>query len=253
MRSFARAALYSLPLVVGACQTVDFGPLDSGSEASEEGMPDPDPQYNCDPGNPTACPGGQKCTAVELNGVQNLYECVDDTPTIMPYASCEPDPVSGQDGCPVGFLCVSDDGQADMGICLPHCSADGTCTGLCSPAPVTDVPVCGDVCSPIDQDCPSVLQCLANGDSFACRYPDALDDGTLNDPCDGNTLEGCAEGFGCWQGTLINGCTTSHCCTPFCDLEATDPGCPSPGSCQPYADGTPPPGQENLGICIVPA
>ncbi len=250
------AALAGVLLLFGplACQTVDFGPDGSGTEASEEGMPTPEPQYDCDPALADACPAGQKCTALEFNGVQNLFQCVDDDPNLMPYQSCVPEPDSGRDRCPAGHLCVSNDEDQVMGLCMPLCGEDGSCgSSSCIAAPFTDVPVCATSCSPLAQDCPATLECLAAGSAFGCRFPGIFDVGTQGEVCDGVTLEGCTEGYGCIQGNLVNGCATSHCCTTFCDLDTSDPNCPSPHSCQPWANGTPAPGLESLGICVVPA
>ena len=253
MRARGLSAWIFSAAALAACQTVPFDEEGAGTEASEEGMPNPEPRYDCDPGDLLACPSGEKCTAIEFNGVQNVYECVSDAGTLMPYQACLPAPVSGQDNCPIGHLCVAQDDDMTMGVCLPMCGQNGTCEGACTPAPVIDVPVCGELCSPLASECTSVLACMRDGDLFGCRYPGEFDVGVLGDPCDGVDLSGCSEGLGCIQGNLVNGCTTSHCCTPYCDLSASDPGCPSPASCEALGENLSQPGLEQLGICIVPA
>ncbi len=67
----------------------------------------------------------------------------------------------------------------------------------------------------------------------------------------------CDAGLYCTFGPQwVAGCIgTDGCCTPFCDTTASN-NCVGAGNgevCQPwYEAGTAPPGQDNVGTCVIP-
>jgi hypothetical protein len=60
------------------------------------------------------------------------------------------------------------------------------------------------------------------------------------------------DGLMCATAEVMPDCAGSSCCAAFCDLSA--PTCGLEGTeCSAFFNaGEPPPGYENLGICIVP-
>jgi hypothetical protein len=66
-------------------------------------------------------------------------------------------------------------------------------------------------------------------------------------------VQSCKPGLGCTAADVLDGCTASRCCTPYCDLSESDP-CIAPEQCVPYyEEGTAPPNYENVGLCAIPA
>jgi hypothetical protein len=238
--------------LISGCQVVAFDPPTSGTSDDGGAEPEPDPVYNCDPVDLQACDEGQKCTVVEVGGVQNVYECVDDIGTLEVYAGCTPAPTTGQDSCPKGTVCIAPDENGVNGYCVPMCDDQQECAGVCAPSPYLDIPLCGDACNPLEQACPVVLECHPEDENFGCQFKGDVHDGGPLATCTlGSSMDGCAEGLGCAQGSLVNDCELQNCCTPLCDTTAMVDPCAAPHQCTPLT--SPPPEAANVGICIVPA
>ena len=109
---------------------------------------------------------------------------------------------------------------------------------------------CSLFCDPILQDCPTDQGCYArdgaNGETIC--IPDASGTGGLDgEPCEFDNV--CDPGLVCIGGS--EGCTAPWCCTPWCDLGEANT-CPGTGEeCVPHF-GSPPPGLEHVGICVIP-
>jgi hypothetical protein len=268
MRSPPLLACLALFLCAGpSCQRVPVGdfPLEDGDDGEGDGDGDGDgdggndtggsnqPVYHCEPGEEQEdCADGEKCTPLLVGGQQNVYECVPDQPDHATYDDCVPAPLTGQDGCPPGYVCLGDDFQSPSGVCLPLCVSDADCElALCIADAFTDVPFCSDHCDPLLPMCGHDKQdCLRTQDRFTCKYAAEGDVGGQNAPCPGTLDGGCAEGFVCVAGEIVPGCTAGFCCTSVCDLDGSGT-CASPATCNPLTDD-PPPGFEHIGACFVP-
>lgn len=253
----------SAALLLAACQVIpvedDPVPEDdsTGSEdptTSDGGeVGDPTPQFGCDPGDASACPAGQKCTAISDGGFQNTFSCVNDDGTILAGEDCTPAPGTGQDGCAAGTVCVTDGPDDIVGSCVAACINDSDCEpGKCIASPYTLTPFCADSCDPLLPACLPGRQCMQDDDRFACGIPiSETDVGVTGEACILSTLRGCAEGFACMPGALVPGCSSSDCCTPACDLNGGDEQCTVPSLCK-VLFPEPAPDFESIGACYVP-
>ena len=241
----------SVALSLGACQSVAFDPPAAGTSDDEGAEPEANPVYNCDPTDLNACAAGQKCTVLEVAGVQNVYDCVDDDGTLMTFSSCTPAPTTGQDSCPKGSVCIAPNADELTGFCMPMCDPNQECSGVCSPQTERNIPLCGDTCNPLEMSCPVILQCHPADENFACQFQGDFHSGGALAECSPSSLEGCAEGFYCAQGSLVLGCEFQSCCTQMCSADAMMSGCEAPHECVAVPDA--PPEASNLGICIVPS
>jgi hypothetical protein len=260
----------SLPLLVAlACQPTgeESGADSNASQASEtdEGDGDGDPSegdgdgdadtgepiFNCDPGDDSPCPEGQKCTVLQSGGLP-VYDCVPDDTGLLPFESCIPSPMDGQDQCPDNHVCLAPSEEAEMGLCLELCTEDGDCdAALCAAAPGSQIPVCAAICDPLAPLCPGTQDCQrVRQSNFVCQYPRPIDTGITADPCNIVEDAGCAEGFVCETGQIIPDCIDVSCCTSLCDVTEQNP-CPSPTLCL-SLPLDPQPGLENVGACYVP-
>jgi len=254
-------------LPLAACQRVPFDqapvPEDSssGSGGGEEGGASNggeagggfDPEFKCEPGDPTTCPEGQKCSALSNGGPQNKYQCVNDDGALLPGDDCTPSPGTGQDGCAAGSVCLLSDPDASIGRCLKTCRNDADCEpGLCTESPFTGTTFCADSCDPLGATCPQGLVCRQGQDRYFCGMAIEIDTGQNGDNCIGTSLRGCVENYACLPGALVPDCASGHCCTNTCDLDLGDEQCASPSLCRPLFSA-PAPGFEGVGACFVPA
>jgi hypothetical protein len=209
-----------------------------------------EPTVNCDPSDEMSCPDGEKCTVLMMGG-QAVYDCVPDDTGLLPNEPCTPAPMTGQDQCPDGYVCIAPNGS-NAGLCLELCLMDNDCdAGLCTTPPDLQIPVCGAICDPLAPLCPDMQDCQrVRQSNFICQYPRPDDSGTTADNCNIVADSGCAEGYVCETGGVIPDCTEQSCCTALCDL--TDPSpCMAPMVCG-ELPLDPQPGLENLGACYVP-
>ncbi|HWB74731.1 MAG TPA: ribulose phosphate epimerase [Nannocystaceae bacterium] len=218
--------------------------------------PDTHTESECDP-RAQDCPRGEKCTAWANDGGSswNANKCVPVTGDGVDGDPCnvEGTGVSGIDDCAVGFMCWDVDPETSMGVCVAFCDPQGTCpTGtICAVQNDGVLPICITSCDPLIQDCPEGQGCNAkDGDNgeLIC-IPDASGSGGLDgDPCEFDNV--CDPGLVCIGGSA--GCNSTWCCTPWCDLSMPNT-CPGAGEeCIAHFDD-PPPGTEDVGICVVPA
>jgi hypothetical protein len=254
-------------VLVAACQRV---PLDdepppedtdtdtgTGGEPTTSGGNDDDddggPLFGCEPGDDTACPMGQKCTALSEGGPQNHFQCVNDDGMLLAGEDCSPAPGTGQDACTSGTTCLGTFLDADVGTCIEVCNNDADCEpGKCTESPYTLTPFCADACDPLVPDCPPGRGCLQADDRFICgMILEETDIGVNAEPCDSINLRGCAEGYACMTGALVPNCNSGACCTNVCDQSLGDGQCISPALCKPLFP-EPAPGFDLLGACYVP-
>ncbi len=223
---------------------------DGGSNGDDGGS---GPEYKCEPGDPSSCPEGQKCSPLSTGGSQTKFQCVADDGALLPGDECTPAPVTGQDGCSAGDVCLASDPDAMLGRCLKACRNDDDCgLATCIQSPFTGTTFCADSCDPLAPSCLQGLVCRQANDRFVCGMAVEVDTGKTGDNCEGHSLRGCVENYACMPGALVPGCASGNCCTNTCDLELGDDQCVSPSLCRPLFS-EPAPGFEGIGACFVPA
>lgn len=231
---------------------------DSDSDTSDTSSfvqePDGGGESECDP-QKQDCPDGEKCTAWADDGGNswNANKCVPVTGDGVDGDPCmtEGGGVSGLDDCAKGFICFNTD-ENMMGTCTAFCDEDENCpTGSeCSIQNDGSLPVCEVGCDPLLQDCPMGSGCYAidgsNGKTI-CMQDASGNGGQDGEPCEYDNV--CDPGLVCIGGSF--GCQATWCCTPWCDLSAANT-CPGTGEqCVAHFED-PPPGKEDVGICVVP-
>lgn len=213
------------------------------------------------------CPANQKCSPWISDGglAWNATRCVDvpaNAVGIGETCTMVNGGASGMDNCQAGAMCWAVAADTDQGVCVELCSGtevSPTCTDpstTCSIANDGAIIVCLPNCDPINQDCLGPDDaCYAIGDAFVCGF-DASIEGMngFGAPCE--YLNACQQGMMCQDATLIPGCTTLGCCTPFCDVTEADAPCPGDGqACVPYFEegSAPRPELADVGVCLLPS
>lgn len=262
-RPVARLAPALAWILLGACQRVPLGDSASAGDQvhdddndTDDPGPPPDltPIYDCEPSGAPACPMGQKCTAVSDGGLQNHFKCVEDDGVLLPLETCTPQPVTGQDQCGAGTVCLAvTSGDLSNGLCFPICRNDSDCElGLCTTSPFSGTTFCADSCDPLVPICPPGLGCRQAHDRFVCEMLTDVDMGTQGANCAAGNHRGCAATYACMPGALVPACASGNCCTTTCDLGQGDAQCSSPALCEPLFP-SPAPGFDHVGACFVPA
>lgn len=105
-------------------------------------------------------------------------------------------------------------------------------------------------CDPLVQNCGRGEGCYADGEAFGCQEDASGASGSQADECAAEN--DCDLGFQCLNADVVGSCGggAAGCCSAFCDLSA--PECPnSSPTCTPWYDpGPPPPGLEDVGVCV---
>ncbi|MCB9569341.1 MAG: ribulose phosphate epimerase [Myxococcales bacterium] len=212
------------------------------------------------------CPDGEKCMPYADDG-GNAWNATKCSPVDRNAAGigeeCMGGGVSGVDNCVKGSMCYYVDGETGLGVCVAFCtgSADApmcqTLEEVCSISNDGVLILCRKNCNPLLQDCEGSAACLpASGtDKFVCIVDASGDTGAPGDPCE--YLNSCDPGLLCADAQFVPGCQASGCCTEFCDLNDPnkDDACSKKGegvTCEAYYEMDPPPGLENIGVCILP-
>lgn len=110
---------------------------------------------------------------------------------------------------------------------------------------------CFVTCDPVAQDCGPGLGCYWANVEFTCTFTSNIPAG---EPC--GLVNDCAPGLACVPADLLPICSDTACCARFCYLSLGDSQCDAtPGTaCLPFfEEGMAPPGEEDIGVCIVPA
>jgi hypothetical protein len=205
------------------------------------------------------CDSGEKCNVWANDGgsAWNATKCVavdPDPDQVGETCQVEGSGVSGIDSCALGAFCWDVDPEVGLGMCVSYCQGTAeapTCANPREyPAAGKEFCICLERCDPLLNDCPVGCGCYGIDRRFQC-VPDASgpDAGAFGDPCE--FTNGCDPGLSCTNGEMME-CDTSACCSLFCDLSQPDP-CPDGHSCSTiYPDGGVPPGNEDIGICLLP-
>ncbi len=205
------------------------------------------------------CPCGEKCMPYANDGgnAWNDLMCVPVDPDpkgVGEPCTVEGNGVSGIDDCGPHSMCFDVDQDTNMGTCYAFCTgseADPSCADECSYCAINGdgvLTLCLPICDPLVQDCGADEVCGATGGSFACMF--AYRDAGIGEACDFPNQ--CLAGLFCATADYVPGCTTSGCCTPFCDTAIAD-SCASAAegtTCVPWGD-TPACVTSTLGICGV--
>lgn len=199
------------------------------------------------------CPVGEKCAPGSAGAV-----CVPVDPDPAGLGeSCLRDPRDFEDTCDADALCQISDPDIGEGECVP------LCTGKFS-EPICEDPdracllggsyaYCLSRCDPLPGDCPEMHTCIYGAGALYNTFVCIL--GThggkkINEPCD--SLRDCADGLLCVDPTMVP-CPDKNvpgCCAALCRQD--DPPCEAPGTeCVPWSYD-PPPGHEDLGVCMFP-
>jgi len=210
------------------------------------------------------CPEGEKCMpwANDGGGSWNATRCspLNANPG-QPGDECEVEGsgVSGLDTCDLASMCWDVDGETNTGTCVPFCegSADNPlCSDPDEGCSITNDGVlilCLPTCDPLLQDCAEGQACYPEPAGFICS-PDASGEmGIFGDPCE--FLNVCDPGFWCANADTVPGCAGAvGCCASYCDTSDPMPSCEPGTECVTWhEEGTAPPGEEDIGVCIIPA
>ncbi len=217
------------------------------------------------------CPAGEKCMPWANDGGNswNATKCtaVDANPNqVGDPCTVEGSGVSGIDSCDEAMMCWDTDPDTGMGICIEFCTgseASPQCSDSATDCVIANDGVlilCLPGCDPLLQDCADDDLCVPNpgADGFICVLDASGTAGLAGDPC--GCANCCDAGLFCTESPQwVAGCTgTDGCCAPFCDLDdpgasATCPGASGGEECIAwYPAGSAPPGQDNIGQCVIP-
>jgi hypothetical protein len=229
----------------------DDSPTTSGSFYAG---PEPDwgegPSW-CDP-FAQDCPEGEKCVPYSYSGgTWDANKCVPIVGDGQPGEPCTyGGTIEAIDDCDGSGMCwnvVEIEGEL-VGTCTafctgtpdnPQCDGDASCL-IANQGSIT---LCIDSCDPQAQDCPDGQVCGWSGSGYTC-LPDAPPGQSCEaSECPANSL--------CVQGQLLPECESSACCAQYCSV--SQPMCDQPGTvCVPLYDRDPPPGAEDVGVCLLP-
>ena len=224
------------------------------------------------------CPAGFKCApyANDGGGAWNATKCAE----IVPHPDQDGElctvigsGVSGEDSCDVGHMCWDVDPETNQGMCVPFCIGDDSNPQCADPGKVCSVSksfaLCLEECDPLApiagpaqqtdeglEMCPVGCACYPLNEGFACAPDVSGEMGAAGETCE--FINVCDPGTFCLGAAAITTCEGAGCCVPVCDLDdpwadticyAFDPGT----SCEAwFAESEAPPGNENVGVCVVP-
>lgn len=212
------------------------------------------------------CPEGQKCAPYAECGAPywTTAICI----PIMENPAQPGDPcfavgeIGGIDNCDMGSYCWHRN-ERGTGTCVLLCKGSGEAPYCEDPesACVVDsgestLGWCLSRCDPLKDDCAHPQEnCVPQVSDFVC-WPILPDPGQ---PVHGTCMqiEACEKGLVCIASNSALECDQDAlgCCEPYCDLTVPDPNaqCPSVGqACVPFFEGSPPPGDEDVGVCAIP-
>jgi hypothetical protein len=212
----------------------------------------------CNPLPFNDCEDGQKCTWRNdgINGDQNI--CVEVMGDAAAGDECMN--VADSDTCDVHKICWGADAETGIGVCIEFCDESMGCPES-APCTVTNngtLPMCLPPCHPLEDDCPTGWACYDDPSlAWFCDRDVSGDAGQHGTGCE--FINSCDPGSICVDAASVNstecqGGATSGCCANVCAI-SEGVACPNATEeCTSYYGGdTPPPGYEDVGICVIPA
>jgi hypothetical protein len=209
------------------------------------------------------CPEGEKCMPWDNMGGNswNATRCSPVAPDPgQPGDPCtvEGSGVSGVDDCAISSMCWNVDPDTNQGVCVGFC--EGSENNPVCPDPDTGCSItnegvlilCLPYCDPLLQDCSDSEACYPEPNGFFCS-PDASGKmGMYGDPCE--YLNVCDPGLFCADAVNVPDCAGAiGCCSEYCDTSDPMAVCMGNGQeCLPFYEDAPPPGYEDVGVCIIP-
>ena len=210
------------------------------------------------------CPPGEKCAPwmADDDTLIDDERCVPvapDADRVGEPCTFEDGVLSGVDSCELGAICWDLDVEAGTGTCYAlcigaeeslHCDhPDQLCMASDGDAALR---ICVPTCHPLANDCGAGMGCYPAYDSFVCAPASVLPGGGgYGDEC--LELNSCDAGYFCAPSHGVEGCPSSGCCSPFCEIG--NPSCPGASQeCVPaFEPGQARYGYEDVGFCVVPA
>ena len=209
------------------------------------------------------CPDGEKCMPWDNMGGSswNATKCSPISPDAgQPGDPCtvEGSGVSGVDDCDISTMCWNVDPETNQGVCVGFC--EGSENNPVCPDPDTGCSItnegvlilCLPYCDPLIQDCADGEACYPEPNGFFCSPDASGEEGVFGDPCE--YLNVCDPGLFCADAAGVPDCAGAiGCCSEYCDT--SDPGASCMGNnqeCLPFYEDTPPPGYEDVGVCLIP-
>ncbi len=215
------------------------------------------PGAACDIWDADDCGEGSKCIVDDVHQSQPRCRSVVDNPDQV-GDPCSTLGANDGDTCDVGGMCLD-------GVCVEMCSGtpgnptcnsggtDGTCYIYDS-----GTPLCTETCDPlINGSCAGGMKCGPTTGlpafEFVCMLDESGNSGVQGDSCTLQTQ--CAQGFACVTALSLDFgfCegNANQCCTPMCELSAGNGPCPGNLQCTTAFADSPPPGLEDVGICVL--
>ena len=219
------------------------------------------------------CSAGLKCSPWAIDGDSYSYWNATRCTLIVDHPAEIGEPchavgsrTSGIDDCGLGALCYFVDIETLEGTCLPLCEGSPSNTYCSDPGFACDIVdgdslvMCLPLCDPLAQACDEGRGCYPIHSRWQCVLDGSSELGAYGDPCLFDNQ--CAPGLVCLDDSTVppgQACEgATECCTEICDLSdpAGDLQCAGAAGgqiCVPwYAEGTAPPGFEDVGACTLP-
>lgn len=236
----------------------------TGSETGGGFLQQPDGGVagQCDP-TVQDCPADEKCTAISdtPGDPWGINVCVPKMGDAQVGDPCdiENGKYTGLDNCDVGLICLLTDDEGKGGACVEFCDVNVTCPDTPGAKCVSyndgSLPICLNSCDPLVQDCPEGQACYNSaGDNFVCFKESAMPgEGMPGAEC--TYINQCQAGSFCAAAASVAGCAGTGCCTPYCPVSEGSALCNEVGGemCVAFfAEGSAPPGLEDVGVCAIP-
>ena len=237
--------------------SAETGIADEGSETGGFIKPKDMPGGECDV-FAQDCPEGSKCMPYSTDGsTWNAAKCTElaaEPKVVGDPCEAQGGGISGVDNCAEGLICWFLD-DMNFGTCINMCTGTVDAPTCPDPEQICDISndgviiVCLDTCNPLTQDCPDGQICFWDfATEFICDFDASGMEGQYQDPC--AYINVCDYGLFCADQSQVPDCAAeTGCCAPYCSLSM--PECPPGTVCEPWYEGQAPPGQDDIGACVI--
>jgi hypothetical protein len=211
------------------------------------------------------CPDGEKCMpwANDGGGAWNATRCspvAPDPREVNESCTAEGSAQSGIDDCVEGAMCWHVDDLTLEGTCVAQCDGSEAAPQCadelgCLISNEGVLTLCLPSCNPLISECVVDEICVPVDGRFFCVPDNSRGEGQYGDPCE--FIDACDPGLFCAGAQGVAGCVDQiGCCADFCDPTIMDANL----QCSGVAGGEqcvafypdPSPGNENIGVCLVP-